>query len=79
MTVKDFIEWLKQFPDQDATIEVLECHPGAPYTEQGGVTSSVKFDPDKHADYTDMRGNPFVGDDAPYKNDHTLLLGLNDN
>lgn len=78
MRVREFIEWLSQFPDQDATIEVLECRPGALYGEQGGVTSSVYFDPEKHAEYTDLRGNPWIKDDAPYKDARTLLLGLND-
>ena len=78
MQVREFIEWLAQFPDQDATVEVLECRQGAPYTQQGGVTSSVEFDPEKHAEYIDLRGNPWIKDDAPYKNDHTLLLGIND-
>ena len=49
MRVREFIEWLAQFPDQDATVEVLECRPGAPYVQQGGVTSSVEFDPEKLA------------------------------
>lgn len=47
MRVREFIEWLSQFPDQDATVEVLECRPGAPYVEQGGVTSSVEFEKTK--------------------------------
>ena len=78
MRVREFIEWLAQFPDQDATVEVLECRPGSPYFQQGGVTSSVEFDPEKHAEYTDLRGNPWIKDDDPYKDAHTLLLGLND-
>ena len=78
MRVREFIEWLAQFPDQDATVEVLECRQGSPYVQQGGVTSSVEFDPEKHAEYTDLRGNPWIKDDAPYKDAHTLLLGLND-
>ena len=41
-------------------------------------TSSVEFDPEKHAEYTDLRGNPWIKDDAPYKDAHTLLLGIND-
>lgn len=94
MRMREFIEWLAQFPDQDATVEVLECQTGAPYTQQGGVTSSVEFDPfsrranpvasgpvgfqpAKHSEYTDLRGNPWIRDDAPYKDARTLLLGLN--
>jgi hypothetical protein len=78
MKVKELVEWLAKFPDQDATVEVLECVPGRPYCQQGGVTHSATFDPEKHAEYTDMRGNPFVPADAPYKDSRTLLLGLND-
>lgn len=77
MRVREFIEWLAQFP-QDATVEVIECRPGATHIAQGGVTSSVEFDPQKHAEYIDLRGNPLVKDDAPHKDAHTLLLGLND-
>ncbi len=70
MRVREFIEWLAQFPDQDATVEVLECWQG--------VTSSVEFDPEKHVEYTDLRGNPWIKDDDPYKDAHTLLLGIYD-
>ena len=78
MKVHELIEWLAKFEDQDATVKVLHCQPGASYYQQGGVTHSVEFDPSKHAEYTDMRGNPFVKDDAPYKDSRRLLLGLND-
>lgn len=77
MTVAEFIEWLKQFPDQGSTVEVLHCGPGTAYTQQGGVTYSETFDPEKHVEYTDFRGNPWVKEDAPYYNKRTLLLGLN--
>lgn len=78
MQVREFIEWLKQFPDQDATVEVLHCSPGMPYTQQGGVTDSVDFDPNKHAEYTDFRENPFVKPTEKWFNRRALLLGLND-
>ena len=78
MKVSELAKWLQEFEDQDATVEVLHCAPGAPYYQQGGVTSSVEFDPSKHAEYIDLRGNQFVKADAPYKGSRTLLLGLND-
>lgn len=78
MNVGELIEWLQEFPDKGATIEVLECKHGEGYYDQGGVTHSTGFDPDKHADYTDLRGNPHIPDDAPYKDSRTLLLGSND-
>ena len=77
MIVSEFIQWLQQFPDQGATVEVLVNSPGS-YCTQGGVTASEKFDPEQHVEYTDMRGNPFTPADAPYKDSRTLLLGRND-
>lgn len=78
MRVREFIEWLAQFPDQDATVKVLQCRTGVPYVQQGSVTSGVEFDPERHVKYTDLRGNPWIKDDSPHKDTHTLLLGLND-
>lgn len=78
MKVRELVEWLAKFPDQDATVEVLECVPGRGYYQQGGVTNRAAFDPEKHAEYTDMRCNPYTPADAPYKDSRTLLLGIND-
>jgi hypothetical protein len=77
MKVRELIEWLQAFEDQDATVEVLHCAPGSGYYQQGGVTGYVEFDPDKHAEYTDMRANQFAKG-KPWENSHTLLLGLNE-
>jgi hypothetical protein len=77
MKVRELIAWLQAFPDQDATVEVLHCTTGQPYYQQGGVTGAVEFDPEKHAEYTDMRGNQWAKG-KPWENSHTLLLGLNE-
>ncbi len=70
MTVAEFIEWLKT-QDQGATVEVLTA-------EISGYSVSDRwevFDPEQHSDYTDLRGNQFVPDAAPYKDARTLYLG----
>ncbi len=78
MKVRELIEWLQKFDDQEATVEVLHCQPASGYYMQGGETSTVEFDPDLHAEYIDMRENQFaVG--TPWGEKHTLLLGLNEN
>ena len=74
MNVRDFIRWLET-QDQDATVEILigvraRCWEGDSYRHDD-------FDPEKHADYTDMRGNPFaVG--KSYENARSLFLGGED-
>lgn len=78
MNVAELIEWLKT-QDQGATVEVIYHTSGRGYYDQGGNVSIVDFDPAKHADYTEMRGNPFAKPDAPYFNQRTLLLGSKDN
>ena len=76
MKVHEFIEWLKT-QDQEATIEVVEHTTGRGWYDQGGNALVVEFDPARHADYTDMRGNQFaVG--KPYQDARTLLLGMKD-
>ena len=75
MKVKELVEWLAAFEDQDADVEVVQHTGGTGYYDQGGNASLVAFDPSKHAEYTDMRGNPHVKPDAPYYNARTLLLG----
>lgn len=64
MIVRELVEWLQKFEDQDATVEVL----------QGGETIPVEFDPEQHVEYTDLRNNPFAKG-KPWSNRHTILLG----
>ena len=71
MNLKDFKEWLNQFPD-DTIVEVSE--------EQGGYErySSFKvFDPDDHSNYLDLTGNPHVKPDSELYNKRFLQLGSN--
>lgn len=71
MIVSEFIAWLAT-QDQGATVEVLQGERGSGY--EGDYYRRVDFDPEKHADYMDMRGNPHaVG--KPYENARTLFLG----
>jgi len=68
MIVSDFIEWRKT-QDQGATLEVLRVDEW-----RAEAAKVVSFDPVKHAEYLDLRGNKYaVG--KPYENERTLLLG----
>ena len=75
MKVRELIEWLKAFEDQDADVFVVEHESGRGYYDQGGNACETEFDPEQHAEYTDMRGNPHVPSGAPYENKRSLLLG----
>ena len=71
MTVAEFIEWLKT-QDQGATVECLEGREGRNW--QGDSYTETPFDPAKHTDYIDLRGNEFAKG-KPYENKRTLLIG----
>ena len=71
MIVEYFIKWL-QTQDQGATVEVLVGERSRGY--EGDTYHKADFDPEKHVDYIDMRGNPF-GVGKPYENERTLFLG----
>ena len=75
MKVRELIQWLAKVQDQDAEVEVVMHSRGTGYYDQGGTASAVAFDPEKHATYTDLRGNTYIKPDAPYYNARTLLLG----
>ncbi len=75
MKVRELIQWLGTFEDQDAEVEVVKHSRGTGYCDQGGNARVVAFDPEKHTTYTDLRGNPYVKPDAPYYEARTLLLG----
>jgi hypothetical protein len=74
MLVSELIEWLRT-QDQGATVEVIEHEDSHSYYRQGGQAAPVVFDPAKHTEYTDMRGNAFAAG-KPYENARTLLLGV---
>jgi hypothetical protein len=68
MTVNEFMEWLAT-QDQGATVEVIEVLEGRGYEAYNpGV---VYFDPDRHVEYIDLRGNP----NAAGSTSRTLTLG----
>jgi len=76
MKVRELINWLAKFEDQEAEVEVVEhSNSGASYYEQGGTSRVARFNPEKHAVYTDLRGNPHVKPSNSYYNERTLLLG----
>ena len=78
MKVREMVQWLAAFEDQDAEVEVLEHSHGVGYYDQGGTVQVVPFSPEEHATYTDMRGNRFVEPGDRWKNRRTLLLGKHD-
>jgi hypothetical protein len=45
MTVRELIEWLKQYPNQDANVLVVVHRECQDYRLQGGVADCVDFDP----------------------------------
>ena len=71
MKVRELIEWL-QSQDQDATEIVLKGSRARAW--EGDSYLWVDFDPNEHAEYTDMRGNK-LAKGQPYENDRTLSLG----
>ena len=74
MQVKNFIRWLET-QDQEATVEILVGIRARAW--EGDSYRRDDFDPDKHADYTDMRGNKFaIG--KSYENARALFLGSDD-
>jgi len=77
MKVSELIAWLQGFEDQDATVEVLHCREGRGYYMQGGETEVVEFVPELHAEYTDLRNNPYAKG-KPWGDKHALLLGTKD-
>lgn len=75
MKVRELIDWLKSFEDQDADVLIIEHEADGGYYCQGGTAREASFDPSKHAEYTDLRGNKFVPPGAPYEGKRSLLLG----
>jgi hypothetical protein len=76
MNVRELIAWLGT-QDPKATVEVVKHVGGRGYYDQGGTATIVEFDPSKHSDYTDFRGNRFAAG-TPHANARTLLLGVKD-
>lgn len=60
MNVKELAQWLLEFHDQDAIVEVVVHHDGSGYYDQGGNAEVDYFDPNIHTTYTDLRGNQFI-------------------
>lgn len=74
MKVRDFIEWLKT-QEQDAIVEVVVHKSGKGYYDQGGTAGTSVFDPEKHVEICDLRGNSQITPDKSYYNTVTILLG----
>lgn len=78
MTVRQMIEWMSTFEDQDAIVEVICHHEPAGYYDQGGTVTIEEFNPDRHVEYTDLRGNPFVHESSPSYNRRSVIFGATD-
>lgn len=71
MTVQQFIQWLET-QDQGATVEIMVGVRARGY--DGESYRHDDFDPEKHVEYVDMRGNQFaVG--KSYEKSRSLFLG----
>lgn len=74
MKVAEFIEWLKT-QDQEAEVEILtSCEKSWGHETYNSVSRQV-FDPSKHVDYSDFRGNRFVKPTEAHYNKRLLFLG----
>lgn len=76
MTVRQMIEWMSTFEDQDAIVEVVVHSSGRGYYDQGGNVDTVEFDPEEHVEYTDFRGNQFVSEFEPHYNRRSVVFGI---
>ena len=76
MTVRQMIEWMSTFEDQDAIVEVVVHSEGRGYYDQGGNADTMEFDPEKHVEYTDMRCNQFVKESDSRYNRRSVVFGV---
>ena len=74
MTVRQMIEWMSTFEDQDAIVEVV-CHNDGGYYQQGGTITTEQFNPQEHVEYIDFRGNRFVGETNSHYNRRYVVFG----
>ncbi len=75
MKVREFIEWLAAFEDQDADVEALNCFEGDGFGPSDCDVWPVLFNPREHAEYIDMRWKPDIKPNNPSYNTRTLRLG----
>ena len=76
MTVRQMIEWMPTFEDQDAIVEIVSHSSDGGYYELGGTAKTEEFDPDWHVEYTDFRGNKYLNESAPYYNRRSVVFGV---
>jgi len=76
MNVRQMIEWMSTFEDQDAIVEVVVHREGRGYYDQGGNAETEEFNPEQHVEYTDLRGNKIINESAPYYNRRSVVLGI---
>lgn len=78
MKVRELVEWLAAFEDQDAIVEVIQVESGTGHYDQGGTSRVVEFNPAQHTDYIDLRGNRFADPLGVTADRRSLLLGSDD-
>lgn len=79
ITVRQMIEWMSTFEDQDAIVEVVVHRNDGGHYEQGGTATVDEFDPDSHVDYTDYRHNKCIVDyheSSVYYNRRSVVFGV---
>lgn len=73
MKVRELVQWLQAFPDQEAEVQVIQHSRGEGW--EFDKTHVADFDPARHAHYVDFRGNQFMRPTYPHYDSSTLLLG----
>ena len=76
MTVRQMIEWMSTFEDQDAIVEVVVHREGRDYYSQGGEAETEEFNPDYHVEYTDFRNNQYIDENRVNYNRRSVVFGV---
>lgn len=75
MKVRELIQWLSEFKDQEAEVLIVEHESGTGYCDQGGNAYSREFNPQQHVEYTDFRNNPYVKETEDHYGKSYVLIG----
>lgn len=75
MKVRELIQWLGEFKDQEAEVLIVEHESGSGFYDQGGNVYEREFDPQQHVEYTDYRNNPYVKKTADHYGKSYVLFG----
>ena len=76
MTVRQMIEWMSTFEDQDAIVEIVSHSNDGGYYQQGGTATVEEFNPDSHVEYTDFRNNQYIDENRVNYNRRSVVFGV---